>query len=78
MSLERGMHLVDHALNLAVKDLEKRGMPEDEAHIALLIRLRGVVSPEVVSVAEILNDDNELAMAINGTSGLDKRQESNF
>ena len=47
MSLEQGFNIVDEALALAVKDLEQKGMPTDEANIALLIRLRAVVSPDV-------------------------------
>ena len=73
MSLEQGFNIVDNALNLAVSDLEQRGMPKDEAYIALLIRLRNVVSPDVVKVADMLNDDVELNAAINKDSGVDER-----
>ena len=73
MSLEQGFNIVDNALNLAVSDLEQRGMPKDEAYIALLIRLRNVISPDVVKVADLLNDDVELNAAINKDSGIDER-----
>ena len=65
MSLEQGFQIVDNALNLAVNDLEERGMPKDEAYIALLLRLRNVVSPEVAKVADLLSDDADLNAAIN-------------
>ena len=65
MSLEQGLNIVDTALNLAVSDLEQRGMPKDEAYIALLLRLRNVVSPDVVKVADLLSDDADLNAAIN-------------
>ena len=68
MSLEQGLNIVDTALNLAVSDLEQRGMPKDEAYIALLLRLRNVVSPDVVKVADLLGDDAELNAAINQNS----------
>jgi hypothetical protein len=65
MSLEQGFNIVDNALNLAVSDLEQRGMPKDEAYIALLIRLRNVVSPDVAKVADLLSDDADLNSVIN-------------
>lgn len=65
MSLEQGFNIVDEALVLAVKDLEQKGLPTDEAYIALLIRLRALVSPEVQKVAEMLGEDPELYSAIN-------------
>ena len=65
MSLENGFNIVDDALTLATKDLEQRGMPSDEAHITLLIRLRATVSPDVLKVAEMLSEDPELFSAIN-------------
>ena len=68
MSLEQGLNIVDTALKLAVSDLEQRGMPKDEAYIALLLRLRNVVSPDVVKVADLLGDDAELNSAINQNS----------
>ena len=71
MSLEQGFNIVDGALGLAVKDLEQRGMPSDEAHIALLIRLRDVVEPEVLQVAEMLGDDPEVYSAINDDKNAD-------
>ena len=65
MSLEQGVNIVDEALALAVKDLEQKGMPTDEAYIALLIRLRALVSPDVLKVAEMLSEDPEIYSAIN-------------
>ena len=65
MSLEKGLNIIDDALNLAIFDLERRGMPRDEAQIAMLMRLRTTVSPEVLKVTEILSEDDELNAAIN-------------
>lgn len=69
MSLEKGLNIVDDALNIAIFDLERRGIPKDDAQIALLLRLRAMVSPEVVKVAELLSEDSELNSAINGEAG---------
>ena len=65
MSLEKGFSIIDNALNLAILDLERRGMSRDEAQIAMLMRLRNSVSPEILQVTEILSDDDELNAAIN-------------
>ena len=65
MSLEKGLNIIDDALNLAIFDLERRGMPKDEAQIAMLMRLRTTVSPEILKVTEILSEDDELNAAIN-------------
>ena len=65
MSLEKGLNIIDDALNLALFDLERRGMPRDEAQIAMLMRLRTTVSPEILKVTEILSEDDELNAAIN-------------
>jgi len=65
MALEQGFNIIDGALDLALNDLEKRGMPKDEAQIALLIRLNSVVPPEVLKVTELLMEDSELAAVIN-------------
>ena len=65
MSIEKGFNIVDEALALAEKDLVQKGMPTDEAHIALLIRLRALVSPDVLKVAEMLSEDPEIYSAIN-------------
>ena len=65
MSLEKGLNIIDDALNLAIFDLERRGMPRDEAQIAMLMRLRTTVSPEILKVTEILSEDDELNAAIN-------------
>ena len=69
MSLEKGLKIVDDALTIAIFDLERRGIPKDDAQIALLLRLRAMVSPEVVKVAELLSEDSELNSAINGEAG---------
>jgi len=66
MSMTEGMNIVDSALNLALGDLESRGIPKDEAQIALLIRLRSVVPVDVAKIADILNEDPEVLSAING------------
>ena len=66
MSLEKGLNIVDDALNIAIFDLERRGMPKDEAQIALLLRLRSTVSPEVIKVTELLSEDADLNSALNG------------
>ena len=65
MSLEHGLNIIDSALNLAVSDLEQRGVPKDDAYVALLLRLRNVVSPEIAKVADLLSDDADLNAAIN-------------
>ena len=66
MSMTEGMNIVDGALNLALGDLESRGIAKDEAQIALLIRLRSVVPADVSKIADILNEDPEVLSAING------------
>ena len=71
MSLEQGFNIVDEALALAAKDLEQKGMPTDEAYIALLIRLRAVVSPDVLKVAEMLGTDPEIYSAINNDKNVE-------
>ena len=65
MSLEKGFSIIDDALNLAISDLERRGISKDEAQIAMLMRLKNSVSPEILQVTEILSDDDELNAAIN-------------
>ena len=71
MSLEQGFNIVDEALALAVKELEQKGMPIDEANIALLIRLRAVVSPDVLKVADMLSEDPEVYSAINSDKSIE-------
>ena len=46
-------------------------MPTDEAYIALLIRLRAVVSPDVLKVAEMLGEDPEIYSAINNDKNVE-------
>ena len=71
MSLEQGFNIVDEALALAVKELEQKGMPTDEANIALLIRLRAVVSPDVLKVADMLSEDPDVYSAINSDKSIE-------
>jgi len=71
MSLEQGFNIVDEALALAVKELEQKGMPTDEANIALLIRLRAVVSPDVLKVEDMLREDPEVYSAINSDKSIE-------
>ena len=65
MSIADGLNIVDNALNMAVEDLKNRGISQDEAQIALLIRLWNIVPQEVAEIAELLRKDPELASAIN-------------
>ena len=74
MSIEDGFNIVDGALNLAIEDLQARGMPEQEAHIALLVRLWSIVPAEVADIASMLRDDPELLSALN--SGSDANEAS--
>lgn len=65
MALEESFTIIDEALSLAVADLVKRGLPEDEAYIAMLLRLRNIVSPEILQVVDLLSEDEEVNSAIN-------------
>ena len=65
MSLEQGYTIIDSALNLAIEELKSKGMPEQEAYIALLVRLWGNVPEEVANIANMLRDDPELLSAMN-------------
>ena len=65
MSLEQGFTIIDDALNLAVEQLKSKGMPEQEAHIALIVRLWGTVPEEVAEIANMLRDDPDLLSAMN-------------
>lgn len=68
MSLEQGLNIIDEALMLAVDSLASKGMPENEAHIALLVRLWSSVPEEVAEVATMLRDDPELLTAMSNNS----------
>ena len=46
MTTTNGFAIIDNALSLAVADLKKLGLPEDEAH-STLIRLKHLVPTEV-------------------------------
>ena len=74
MSLEQGFNIVDEAFALAAKDLEQKGIAIRQAGIALLIRLRAVVSPDVLKVAEMLGEDPEIYSAINNVKTLNLAQ----
>ena len=74
MTITQGFNIVDDALSLAVSNLEQRGMPRDEAHIALLIRLWKIVPDEVAEVAQMLRDDPELVAAISKEADVEKDQ----
>ena len=65
MALENGMKIVDSALSLAVGDLVQKGLPKDEAYIALLIRLKHMVPSEIQKVADLLSEDDEVNECIN-------------
>jgi hypothetical protein len=65
MSLEKGFTIIDEALNLAVEKLKSQGMPEQESHIALLVRLSTTVPEEVAEIANMLRDDPDLLSAMN-------------
>ena len=65
MTTTNGFAIIDDALSLAVADLKKLGLPEDEAHIALLIRLKHLVPSEVQHVADLLSEDDEVNSRIN-------------
>ena len=66
MSFESEMHVVDEALKLASNHLAEKGMPEEESHIALLVRLWALVPENVVEVAKILKNDPEIYEVLNG------------
>ncbi len=65
MTTTNGFAIIDNALSLAVADLKKLGLPEDEAHIALLVRLKHLVPTEVQQVADLLSEDDEVNSRIN-------------
>lgn len=64
MSLEQGFTIIDDALNLAIEKLQSQGMPEQEAYVALLVRLWSTVPEEVAEIANMLRDDPELLSAM--------------
>ena len=64
MSLEQGFTIIDDALNLAVEKLQSQGMPEQEAYVALLVRLWSTVPQEVAEIANMLRDDPDLLSAM--------------
>ena len=65
MTNENGFQMVDNALSLAVSQLVDKGLPQDEAYIALLLRLKHLVPIEIQQVADLLSDDDELNARIN-------------
>ena len=64
MSLEQGFNIIDDALNIAVEKLQSQGIPEQDAYIALLVRLWSTVPEEVAEIANMLRDDPELLSAM--------------
>ena len=64
MSLEQGFTIIDNALNLAVEKLQSQGMPEQDAYVALLVRLWGTVPEEVAEIAKTLRNDPDLLSAV--------------
>ena len=64
MSLEQGFNIIDDALNLAVEKLQSQGMPEQDAYVALLVRLWGTVPEEVAEIAKTLRNDPNLLSAM--------------
>jgi len=70
MSLEQGFTIVDDSLSLAVEKLQSHGMPEQEAYIALLVRLWSVVPQEVAEIVSMLREDPELLSALTGTNAI--------
>ena len=65
MSSENGFQMVDNALSIAVSQLVDKGLPQDEAYIALLLRLKHLVPIEIQQVADLLSDYEELNARIN-------------
>ena len=61
MSHQNGISILDQALSLAVNDLTKRGMSVEDAHIALVVRLKHLVSPEIFQVADLLSEDEDVS-----------------
>ena len=61
MSHQNGISILDQALSLAVNDLTKRGMAVEDAHIALVVRLKHLVSPEIFQVADLLSEDEDVS-----------------
>ena len=61
MSHQNGISILDQALSLAVNDLTKRGMSVEDAHIALVVRLKHLVSPESFQVADLLSEDEDVS-----------------
>ena len=64
MSLQQGFTIIDDALSLAVEKLQSQGMPEQEAYVALLVRLWSTVPQEVAEIANMLRDDPDLLSAM--------------
>ena len=73
MSNENGFQLIDDALSLAVSHLVDKGLPKDEAHIALLLRLKYLVPDEIQQVADLLSEDDELNARINPDQASDRQ-----
>ena len=78
MTLEQGLNVIDEALALAVENLGSKGVPEQEAFIALLVRLWSVVPDEVAEIATMLRDDPELLSAMSSGSVSEIASVQNF
>ena len=66
MSLDEGFNIIDEALGLATEHMQSKGMPIQEAYVALLVRLWTTVPEEVAEIAKLLRDDPDILMAVNG------------
>ena len=73
MSNENGFQMIDEALSLAVSHLVDKGLPQDEANIALLLRLKFLVPNEIQQVADLLSEDDELNARINPDQASDRQ-----
>ena len=58
-------NIIDDALSIALFDLERRGLPKDDACIALMLKLRTMISEDVMKVFELLSEDEELNASLN-------------
>jgi hypothetical protein len=64
MLLDHGVTVIDDALNLAVEKLRLKGLTEQDAYVALLVRLGSIVPEEVREIADILFHDPDLLSAM--------------
>ena len=64
MSLEQAFIVIDDALNLGAEKLLSQVMPEQDAYVALLVRLWSIVPEEMAEIANMLRDDPDLLLAM--------------